>query len=324
MLATETWRYVLWRLAAHPWVREPERWRPRPLSRTDASLVLARYLWGRYPVPPFLLTAISRPGPDDVFVDLLAGIGRGDSLFARVRAGDFPVPLTRRMCHAYLAETPDGWDVVRAVRRAQALGHGGSIPHADAIGHSRLGARLRRDEEFWQTVIHWLVRHPEIDEQLDPLCDYVAHCHSVDRDWRISGRGPRALLSGLAEWQRSLAAIAPVAGARLPTSGLPGHEWRMDGIRWSMRELRTALALHNEGRTMRHCVYSYLETVMRGEAAIFTLAGEGAHTSTRLTVEVDPRSRVVVQAKGPRNRAITPAERRALRHWCKAVGIRAR
>jgi hypothetical protein len=67
---------------------------------------------------------------------------------------------------------------------------------------------------------------------------------------------------------------------------------------------------------MSNCVAQYIERCASGQSTIFSLRCEGLR---RLTVEVDPRTGVVVQARGPFNRNPDGEENARLLEWQKVL-----
>ncbi len=81
---------------------------------------------------------------------------------------------------------------------------------------------------------------------------------------------------------------------------------------WAVRELTSGRELYYEGRAMSHCVASYALRCRGGASAIFSLTCNGQR---RLTLELDPQTRRVVQSRGEHNREATPEERAQIEEW---------
>ncbi len=87
-------------------------------------------------------------------------------------------------------------------------------------------------------------------------------------------------------------------------------------------EILTSADLQQEGRTMRHCVASYVRRCAGGSCAIFSLrVDNGAGFDRRLTIEVDVRSKGVVQARGRFNALPGLLDSRYLRNWATTAGL---
>jgi hypothetical protein len=67
-----------------------------------------------------------------------------------------------------------------------------------------------------------------------------------------------------------------------------------------------------ESQAMQHCVASYDFRCAHGASAIFSLSLAEVR---QVTVEVEPMSRRIVQARGVQNRSAEPRELDVLRHW---------
>ena len=107
---------------------------------------------------------------------------------------------------------------------------------------------------------------------------------------------------------------------------MPGFErYEGDGRtrrRFAVTELLTAAALDAEGAAMRHCVGSYAGSCASGRSAIFSLTLESGGTrERRLTVEVAPATRQVVQARGKLNALAAGTDARVLRAWAIQAGL---
>ena len=85
---------------------------------------------------------------------------------------------------------------------------------------------------------------------------------------------------------------------------------------WRFREILDSKTLADEGRVMGHCVYSYARRIQAGECSIWTLTLEdNTGHWRRLTIEVRPPPRQIVQARGRFNRLPEPREMLALEAW---------
>jgi hypothetical protein len=93
------------------------------------------------------------------------------------------------------------------------------------------------------------------------------------------------------------------------------YNWpRMDGmreldelddvsVRWRLFELRRSYQLEIEGRRMRHCVGSYVGDCRQGSSSIWSLRSIWKETTRwEATIEVDRRTRTIVQVRGDSNR----------------------
>lgn len=213
------------------------------------------------------------------------------------------------------------------------------------IASTRLG-RSFEAEDFWLTVIRFLVGHPEIDlAHVGPVVEYLHHRKFVpeealaeDGEWldlgppqpdlAMKGRTPRALLRLVAVWQRSPKHPRKLASLRWLPSAIGAYRQierdDSDGLRcWTIRELTRGDELRREGEAMRHCVATYAGACARRATSIWSMRFENNGRRFRvMTIEVDPATRTISQA---RRRGNAPPNEKALgvlRRWADREGLR--
>lgn len=305
------------------WLRPLETWRPTSRNASRQFGHLARHLLAHYPVPHFLDSLFFTPGTaqsDGWFYHL----GTGGNLRTAPRLS---AALTKRMAHHAL-QAPDDFQVMQAIRWGQVLGLGGDRRLARAVVATNLGRQLwdRRDEEWWLTVIHWFVNHPLLDPvHVGPIVDY-AHYRRYEAeeppgDFSMTGRSPAAVLRLVDEWHdeihnrdRRLHHFQH-CGAR---GGTWTTSWQGFTVGWQVQEILDSRALVEEGRSMRHCVATYLWSILNGKCSIWSLqVNRYGGWERALTIELDNASRTVLQCRGKCNRYPTPEERGLLAKWAE-------
>ena len=346
---------ALARLAAWStrFVRPPAEWRPRTHNVRRQFAALLRHLLARYDVPAWMDDAfLSFPAPRRRGGFNVGGreqgwfvhVGAGGNLRT---AGDLPFALTKRAAHEIVA-APASLSVAEAFRWGQTLALGGEPRLASAVCGSRVGRGFfdAPQEAFWETALRFLAAQPMFDaRQVGPVVDYL-HGQKFAPEGRVvregvvvdlgppqpglsmRGRTAESLLRQTTAWHAALnRRPADFARARswLP-SGVAGFE-RTEGERGSRRhfaarELLDSAALDAEGRAMRHCAASYAGSCASGRCAIFSLtANDGTGRQRRLTVEVSPANRQIVQGRGKLNAPAAGTDARILRAWAAAAGL---
>lgn len=335
----------LFALALHhaDWLRPVEAWLPPPSNPTPQFASLAHHLFALYPVPAFMTSAWFRVPPDHPHPEQewYKHLGRGGS----IRTASLPLPLTRAMAH-HFSLAPAHYTVSAALRWGQVLGFGGSRELARAVVATRLGREFA-NEEFWLTVLRFFVLHPAMDvAQVGPVVDFLHAQRFAVRevfvpgqgvvqqgpprpDYAMKGRTVASLLRQVEEWHRLLG----------KDSGTPARSWsrsragefqyvegteQQENLRcWTIRELLTSGELIREGQAMRHCVACYVPDCVQRRTTIWSLqvdTGRGPHRA--LTVEVDPASKTIRQARGKANRLPRQCERSVLENWAAREGLR--
>lgn len=300
-------------LGEHPWVRDIVDWRPRGKSPRTKLEGLLRHLLVRYDMPTFMFRVFSiederlrRMG-----IELFVHLGQGGSLFRLVKEGRFPVPLTRRMCHLFM-QSPAQLSLLEAIRRAQVTALGGVYRVATTILATRqLGQGLTDDEAFWAGVIHWTCNQEDIPPgQLGPVYDWIARRRQADPKFSMKGRTGGSVQQAMMQWHGLLAHEDGGRDKLLPASGFAG--WHHERVgkhdrleRYSITEIRNTQDLAQEGKALRHCVFTYITAVRHGLTSIWSYKVNGRR---KLTVEVDHRGQKVVQCRGKANRLPSRAE----------------
>jgi hypothetical protein len=325
------------------WLRPVETWEPAGANPRPQFSSLAGHLLAPYPVPAFMTSVWLKGRTPEARRQQrwFTLIGSGQN----IRRADLPLPYTKRMAHHFL-QAPDHSSVEAALRWGQVRGLCGSERLAGAVVATRLG-RSFESEEFWSTVVQFLVNHPELDgTQVDPIIEYLhdqrfvpqAHFEGTgdDGEWRppqpnlsMKGRTPRALLRQVADWQKDLGLRGKKPVVRWPRSGIgefrlaeAGGVGRGERV-WTIRELLSSRELRAEGNTMHHCVAGYVGLCQGRRASIWSMALEDGDGRRRvLTIEVDPATKEVVQASRCCNAEPNPKDREILGLWAQHRGLR--
>jgi len=329
-------------LATFDWLRPVEDWEPAGCNLRPQFASLASHLLAAYPVPAFM-TSVWFKGRD-------AEARRQQGWYAHLGAGrnirtaDLPLTYTKFMAH-HFRQAPDHFSVGAALRWGQVRGLGGLKPLAQAVAATRLG-RSFEHEDFWSTVLRFLVNHPELDpSQVGPVVDYLHHHRFVPQDVLVEegeltglgppqpnlsmkGRTPRALLRQVCGWHERLKLPGDVAKLSWKPSGIVAfrHVERESDARlrcWTIRELTSGEQLRREGAGMRHCVASYAGSCARHTTSIWSMRFEdGGRRFRVMTIEVDPATRTIRQARRRGNAPPNDKALGVLRGWAGREGLR--
>jgi hypothetical protein len=92
---------------------------------------------------------------------------------------------------------------------------------------------------------------------------------------------------------------------------------------WTIRELLDRDQLLDEGRSMRHCVGRYAVKCADGASSIWSLTCSDSRSQCRreLTIEVNSKSRKIIQARGIGDSWPTREARRVMLLWAKHEGL---
>ncbi len=302
------------------WIRSPRTW-------TGGKTALVDHLFVRYEVPCFLYPEWSgEPGfPRLKWLCWFILFAQGGSL--RRAAGLFRWHLSSRFEH-YLRMVSAEASPKEACAFAQVMGLGGSSNDCQRILSNPAFVVDKTDASesglpsaFWDATVRWVIAHQAAitDEQCDLLLSWAMHEYTeAERSgappfsWK--GRGLRSVLHRSVDYQRQ---------RERPWSCYcwqrHGWDWQpidpaLDG--WCFVELTSGEELFREGQALRHCVSGYAARCAAGHSAIVSVRFQEAR---RLTVEINPATGQVIQARGACNRPVTNEEQRALRRWVGTV-----
>ena len=305
------------------WIRSAESW----TGQSKSSLI--QHLFVNYPVPEFLIDAWDhfQEAAEKQFKwqHWLIILGQGGSL--RLVPGK-----TWRKMQQYLFDIP--WHELPEVSRTPALAClyaevrrlGGDVQiwkwlalhPAFAIDPTEAGGENQM--AFWSETVNWLVRHrDQLSAELsERILDWAIHefltWEMLQRNFTWKGRTFEAICQSAQEFRR-----------RIIFDGYQAHyiavRWREHGWNWSwsdewnqwkVHELTTGVELQYEGKMMRHRVAGYASRCVKGTSAIFRLT---RNDQPCLTLEVDPRTCTLTQARGKQNRSSTVEEQRVVDLW---------
>ena len=98
------------------------------------------------------------------------------------------------------------------------------------------------------------------------------------------------------------------------------HEWSLRY--WTICQIRRPEDLIAEGKALHHCVATYEDLCADGTATIWSMMCHGKISSRRvLTIQVDPATRTIVQARGKWDRPATRDARLVMKRWADQEGL---
>jgi hypothetical protein len=323
-------------------VRQITTWLGSQGSWRVAIDSLIQHLVAKYPIPRFLTSAWHLQGNAENERQRQWSIqhGRGASF----RSMDVPIKMTRRMEDIFL-RSPDHMGIDMAMRRAELIGLGVSEGLAATILLTRLATDLQHGD-FWRTVWHFLrANAADIDlAQVAPMIDFIysirqervvvlTHDGTVYRepphaDFSMKGRTIASMLRLMADWHRGLRSgsgrliWSPSTLCPLEVE-VPATDPSELPRRWQFVELTSSMQLEMEGRALQHCVVSYASRCWRGACLIWSLRIiRNDKPRAVATLEIDPKRRAIVQARGTHNRYPSGKPLQLIKLWANREGLR--
>lgn len=337
------------------WVRPLASFCPPQGDDAAITTSLIEHLFVLYPVPRSILRPWLDEGlPSLKWVAWLLLLGQGGNLHRA--AHRFGWSVAKRFTHTFTT-APDDLTPLEACMWSEVMRLGGQpvdfervrrnpalvldpteapdlLPEQElALGtpladseweRRRAHEQLARTRAFWRETVEWLIKWREqlTDETSAAILEWAVHLHTESmREWppppppfAWRGREPASSLAAAREYQR--VRNTPYADLMWRALGLD-WEWReSESLFWTVRELTSGRALHEESQSMHHCVASYAYRCAQGHSAIFSLCANGTR---RITIELEPTSRRIAQARGTCNRSATPEEQSVISRWLAAL-----
>ncbi|NQV24257.1 MAG: PcfJ domain-containing protein [Rhodopirellula sp.] len=183
---------------------------------------------------------------------------------------------------------------------------------------------------FWQETVCWLTASAEslTDAETLDVLDWALHEFTERQgagtgrfSWK--GRTPASASKQAAQYLREIAQLTTARHRTWLLLKWKSHDWdwkyRVNDSEWTVTELPSGQRLAEEGALFSHCVGSYAGRCVAGSSAIFSLACDDTRC---LTIEVEPQTRRVRQARGARNRAATANEVQIINAWVNEIHTR--
>ena len=177
--------------------------------------------------------------------------------------------------------------------------------------------------KFWKSTVLWLVKNRDAinDGESSLVVNWAIHKYTegtrnennVCFNWK--GRKVGNVLTQSLAYAESITMTSWV-----------GYEWKKhdwdwtytdkNKDNWDFIELINGKQLFEEGMYMSHCVSSYSGRCASGASAIFSLK---KNNNRVITIEINPRSFVLVQSLGKSNRRPNNEEIEIIKLWMKTI-----
>jgi hypothetical protein len=309
-------------------IRDPGNFQLRMKTKDPGRLALAivRHVFAAFPVPAHLESVwlgFERLDPTELELrrNWYLDVAQGRSLYKCRTKGI----LTKLETHRFL--NPGArLGFSEALWYAVARSYTENLGDALRIASSKVA---RNDvNPFWRDVARFFCANPISLTEINDICDFLEDRLRENERYSLSGRTLNSLRAQMTRWHRDLALVRRIGGGSWPGSPLPDWTWKethddqpKKNVRWTVTQIKTGDALAEEGRQMRHCVYSYKQLCLSGRRSIWSLEAHGHGRPKRvLTMEMTSENEVI-QARGFANRSASSAELSVLRRWAIAHNL---
>jgi hypothetical protein len=326
------------------WVRDISTWEWTSRNTYKQTKSLIEHLFCKYEVPEFMFQVWTEKNLNNKHLEWFFQLASGESARNLLK---FPIPITKRMAHEFINTPFPGYSIDDAIRRSQVLSMGGEPRLADAIMMSRLRHEFTNND-FWATVIQFFINTPMINlDEVGAIIDYInekkytqtrvvvdgiATYRPEMPGFTMKGRNVETLIRDTHEWHKELNRLRRQAGATGSYHYKPDltSKWQRSLVKpfkfvegknekqkiWNILEITNASDLYDEGKSMHHCVYSYLSSCISGKCSIFSLKLFGISMAT-----IEVRDSRAVQIRGSHNKKPDDKEIAIINNWSKEENI---
>lgn len=325
------------------WIRDISSWEWSSRNTYKQLKSLVEHLFCEYDVPEFMFQVWTDKNVNNNHLEWFLQLASGQSARNLFK---FPIPTTKKMTYEFINTPFPGYTIDDAVRRSQVLGMGGDERLANAVLMSRLRNNFNNND-FWSTVIQFFIGIPMLNlDEVGAVIDYIneqkfvptrliingiATYRAANPNFTMKGRNLENLIRDTHAWHTELRQYRRQIGAQANNSNTTykpdlTSKWKPSSIRpfsfsegskenrklWSVTEITNAAELFDEGKTMRHCVYSYLNSCIKGSCSIFSLRLFGISVAT-----IEVREYKAVQIRGHHNQRPKDKEISVINDWAK-------
>ncbi|MEM6691969.1 MAG: PcfJ domain-containing protein [Planctomycetota bacterium] len=317
------------------WQHEPESWDAPDGGQFIQFQSLVSHLFDQFRVPTFMGPVWRKADCKKWEIRLYLHLAEGKS----VRQFDWPAGDDARMTKSaarWFMCAPDDLSPSKAYRWAHVRSLGGDVRLARILAMTPELGMLTKSERFWEGVIRFLVQYLPIEKsEIEAIVRFIhqqrfqtaasvlgrwAGNQPIQPNFTIGGRSLMSLRRHMTNWREERLKEIPVCqeSPKWKRADIaPFRQMAGESI-WTIDELLSDRELRVEGSIMQHCVATYIRECARRKTTIWSMKiQQGERRRRELTIEVNPESRTILQAKGKRNAIPSSTAVRVLREWAE-------
>lgn len=313
------------------WVRDILTWTKKSRSRHKQFIDIISHLFCLYKVPSFMYNVWNDRTSSDLFVWRMWFIDMAQGKNIRYSDG-LPIKMTKKVAHLF-STAPDNFMPLEAIRYAQVVSMGGDMRTVGGVLSTKLADNFSNND-FWESVIRFFIKNPMLDTaQYNPIVDYIMHQKFVSQNmggivvggppqpnFSMKDRNPNALIAQVEDWHRKL------NNERGRKENIKWDPFKIDNFTYTtgkdehrktykIIQLLSSNEIRTEGRTMHHCVASYIGSCASGRTSIWSMTVDTINGTDRLlTIEVNKDHRIH-QIRGKYDRTAEKNEMSIIELW---------
>lgn len=318
-------------------IRTIEDWKPKGRSSEKLFADLVRHLFVKYDTPS-CMTSLWFDSENKLARSWFIDVGQGKNAS---KLNHFPTVLTKKEAH-HFTKAPAKFTFIAAIRYGQAKTVGATMSFVNNLVKTDLGKYLYPKEPFWKEVIAFLVRNnpTATAHQLDIVVEYiwnqkfaklwgqnekgqVVRKNPVEPNFELKGKTWDSLWRKAFEWFEVVGFVRQAAQEWGHFMMENNYIKAKTGQCFMFQQLLTKQELFEEGKNMNHCVGSYVSECKNSTSVIFSMQNVLSRGKSLVTVEVNPKTRKIVQANRRFNYSPSDFEKEIIREWAKQNDLKA-
>ncbi|WP_298417615.1 PcfJ domain-containing protein [uncultured Kordia sp.] len=303
-------------------VRNPEGWKREGLNEFQQMESLLKHCFELYPTADFLRETFKTI--NYTHITWYLDIALGKSVFD---LAGFPKMMTKKMAHEF-TKVDEKCSIEKALSIAIIKSYKPSEMVARLLLNSSLVSQDLTQDKFWRSAIEFFCKY-ELLEQYEfyGVLDYLQHIKNEDAEFCLKGRSLNGLKRLSDEWH-SVVYLQKVKKRKLAWKAQEMEPFEYTDTneekekKYKIKELCTSVELYIEGMNMGHCVASYDSYCLSGNSSIFSLyefAEEDKLIERLVTLEISPKDKKIVQARGKFNQKPSKIALTIIKKWAKEM-----
>lgn len=300
-------------------LRLPDKYVPKSRNHERQLIDFIKHCFVKYYVPSFMFDAFKHY--DANHVSWFICIAQGGSLYREFFKSYFEGRMTQKDTFNFINNFNNNLSIKQNLLFAKAVSLGGKNFANNIVG-SRFYI-LANVNDYWEDVLRFIFVNKDnvSNKDLSDLMDFFSN--KQRERYSLKGRTLNSVIKQSDDWHLD---VQRQKCDKDEWEGLPIEDWefldseKLNGkyidVVWKIKQLTSSKALRKEGNEMKHCVSSYSYRCKEGHCSIFHLEKVSElDTESALTIEVDNKSKRILQVRGKYNRLPTAYENQIISKW---------
>lgn len=309
-------------LSSYPTVRSFDTFKSKSCNSSRQINEFIKHVFCRYPVPRFMF-GVWHLGSEEKFRPWFICLAQGGSLYKE----HTKTVMSKAETADFVRNSDNRLGIEQNIWRAKLKAMGANDECAYSIVTSRFCEVASVALKFWTDVARFFVNNKVPKNDMDEILDFLRNKYREDENFSLKGRTLASITKLSNEWHEEQVRKQSTYGKVWEGMHLepwtyttkfnhPYNKTRVSKV-YTIEEITDSKSLFAEGRQQGHCVGSYVRDCELGHSSIFKMESvdEINGFQKHLTIQVNIKSKRVVQARGKYNAKPTTTQQAVLDAW---------